>query len=275
MKQIIIGVLGVVLAGCIPGEATIKLSAANVRRVLKGEVVEVPVHGEVELKIPTSQWNKEMKCPEYQGHGLDLTNAVLTADRRACAATKVMTLLLADGSCVTGGVKIVGTNVVHWATLDTKFLFGTEAAIRAASNRVERCNGVFVLNDKGEVDLECGRRKDMPLQKVKRIYDVLEAVAEGCKSCKDVYGDVGMILDIGSYDSVLIAFEGDGQGGFCVETGDKRVAAEQIGKELRCIIRDESLDENDKVKISNKGDDNGKACNRCQAGIFTGIYKHQ
>jgi hypothetical protein len=237
MKQMIIGVLGVVLAGCIPGEATIKLSAENVRRVLRGEIVEVPVHGEVELMAPIAPGDDEMKCPECQGRGIDLTNAVMIADRRACAATRVLALLLADGSCVTGGVKIVGTNVVHWATLDTKFLCGTEAAIRAASNKVEHCNGVFVLNDKGEVDLECGRRKDMPLQKVKRIYDVLEAVADGCKSCKDVYGEVGMILDIGSYDSVLIAFEGDGQGGFCVETGDKRVAAEQIGKELQCNLR--------------------------------------
>ena len=237
MKQMIIGVLGVVLAGCIPGEATIKLSAGNVRKVLKGEVVEVPVHGEVEMCVPIAPGDDEMKCPECQGRGIDLTNAVMIADRRACAATRVLALLLADGSCVTGGVKIVGTNVVHWATLDTKFLFGTEAAICAASNKVELCNGVVLLNDKGEFVLKCGRHEDLPLPKVNRIYDALEAVADGCKSCKDVYGEVGMILGIGSYETVSVVFEGDGQGGFCVETGDNRVAAEQIGKELRCDLR--------------------------------------
>ena len=267
MKQMIIGVLGVVLAGCIPGEATIKLSAENVRRVLKGEVVEVPVHGEVELKIPTSEWNKEMKCPECQGHGLDLTNTVLAADRRACAATKVMTLLLADGSCVTGGVKIVGTNVVQWATVDTKFLFGTEDAILAASNKVNRCNGFFVLNDKGVLDMTNGGKcKDLSSQKFERMSNVLGAVSDGCKCCKGVYGEVLLTLVLGEYDSVSAVFEGDGHSGFCVGTGDKCVAADQIGKELRCVIRDKSSDKNGKVKISNKGDGNGKACNRCQAG---------
>ena len=267
MKPIIIGVLGVVLVGCIPGEATIKLSAENVRRVLKGEVVEVPVHGEVELKIPTSQWNKEMKCPECQEHGLDLTNTVLAADRRACAATKVMTLLLADGSCVTGGVKIVGTNVVQWATVDTKFLFGTEDAILAASNKVKRCNGFFVLNDKGVLDLTNGGKcKDLSSQKFERMSNVLEAVSDGCKCCKKTYGEVLLTLVLGEYDSVSAVFEGDGHGGFCVGTDDKCIAADQIGKELRCMIRDKSSDKNGKVKISNKGDGNGKACNWCQAG---------
>ena len=237
MKQMIIGVLGVVLAGCIPGEATIKLSAENVRRVLKGEIVEVPVHGEVELMAPIAPGDAEMKCPECQGRGIDLTNAVMIADRRACAATRVLALLLADGSCVTGGVKIVGTNVVHWATLDTKFLFGTEAAIRAASNKVEHCNGVFVLNDKGEFDMTLECCNDLHTPKFEQVQNVLRAISAGCKCCKDVYRDVCAVLYIGSYESVSVVFEGDGQGGFCVETGDKRVAAEQIGKELQCDVR--------------------------------------
>lgn len=247
MKRMMIitacAVVAVAVAGCIPGEATIKLSAENVRRALKGEVVEVPVHGEVEIMVPIAPQDDEMKCPECQGRGIDLTNAVTIADRRTCAAARVMTILLADGSSVTGGVKIVGTNVVRWATIDTKFLFGTEAAVCAASNKVELCNGIVVLNDKGEVDMKCGKRKDLPLQKVKRMCDVLEAVADGCKSCKDVYGDVGMILDIESYESVSVVFEGDRQGGFYVETGDKCIAAEQIGKELRCAVRRKDSDE--------------------------------
>ena len=35
---------------------------------------------------------------------------------------------------------------------------------------------------------------------------------------------------------------------------NKRVAADQIGKELRCVIRDKSSDAKGKVKISNEGD---------------------
>ena len=53
-------VVAVVVAGCIPGEATIKLSAENVRRVLKGEVVEVPVHGEVEFN------ERKRKCRDME-----------------------------------------------------------------------------------------------------------------------------------------------------------------------------------------------------------------
>ena len=238
MKQIIIGLALAALVGGVPGEATIKISAENVRRVLKGEVVEVPVHAEVKMEVPVDKWMKEQKCPMCQRQGWDLTNAVAEVDRRACAATTVLTLLLADGSCVTGGVKVVGTNVVYWANVDTKFLFGTEEAMLAASNKVNQCNGFFVLNDKGEFDLELGKCEDMKSQKLERIFDVLGGVADGCKCC-EVYGDLRSALIIGAYDSISVAIEGDGQGGFCVETGEKRVAADQIGKELRCVIHRE------------------------------------
>jgi len=79
MKQMIIGVLGVVWVGCIPGEATIKLSAENVRSVLKGEVVEVPVHGEVELMVPIAPGDDEMKCPECEGRDFFMIQPADTA----------------------------------------------------------------------------------------------------------------------------------------------------------------------------------------------------
>ena len=238
MRQIIIGIALAALVGCVPGEATIKISAENVRRVLKGEVVEVPVHGEVKMAIPIEEWMKEQKCPVCLGPKGSLTNFVSAMNQRACAATTVLTLLLADGSCVTGGVKVVDTNVVYWANVNTKFLFGTEEAMLAASNKVNQCNGFFVLNNKGEFDLELGKCEDLKFQKLERIFDVLEGVADGCKCC-EVYGDLRSALVIGAYDSISVAIEGDGQGGFCVETGEKRLAADQIGKELRCIIRSE------------------------------------
>ena len=237
------------LVGCVPGEATIKISAENVRRVLKGEVVEVPVHAEVKMDVPIEKWMKEQRCPLCQRPGGNLTNAVDEVDRRACAATSVLTLLLADGSCVTGGVRIVGTNVVYWANVDTKFLFGTEEAMLAASNKVNQCNGFFVLNDKGEFDLEFGRCEDLKSQKFEQICAVLDGVAKGGKCC-DVYGDLQSVLVIAAYDSISVAIEGDGQGGFCLETGEKRLAADQIGKELRCVIHSENSGE--KGKADNK-----------------------
>lgn len=249
MKQIIIGLALAALVGCVPGEATIKISAENVRRVLKGEVVEVPVHAEVKMEVPVDKWMKEQKCPMCQRQGWDLTNAVAEVDRRACAATTVLTLLLADGSCVTGGVKVVGTNVVYWANVDTKFLFGTEDAMLAASNRVNQCNGFFVLNDKCEFDLELGKCEDLKSQKFERICAVLGGVAKGGKCC-DVYGDLPSVLVIGAYDSISVVLEGDGRGGFCVGTDDKRILAEQIGKELRCVVH--SKDSGKKGNIDNK-----------------------
>ena len=255
MKQIIIGFALAALVGCVPGEATIKISAENVRRVLKGEVVEVPVHGEVKMAVSIEEWKKELKCPMCKREGWNLTNAVDEVDRRACAATTVLTLLLADGSCVTGGVKVVDTNVVYWANVNTKFLFGTEKAMLADSNKVNQCNGFFVLNDKGEFDLELGKCEDMKSQKLERIFDVLGGVADGCKCC-EVYGDLRSALIIGADDSISVAIEGDGQGGFCVETGEKRVAADQIGKELQCIIRSKDSGEKDKPdnKVKLKGE---------------------
>ena len=247
MRQIIIGIALAALVGCVPGEATIKISAENVRRVLKGEVVEVPVHGEVEMAVPIEKWMKEQRCPVCKRQGWDLTNAVNEVNQRARAATTVLTLLLADGSCVTGGVKVVGTNVVYWANVDTKFLFGTEDAMLAASNKVNQCNGFFVLNNKGEFDLELGKCEDLKSQKFERICDVLGGVAKGCKCC-DVYGDLPSVLVVGAYDLISVVLEGDGQGGFCVETGDKRVAADQIGKELRCVVHSKDSG-NSKLKL--------------------------
>ena len=250
MKQVIIGFALAALVGCVPGEATIKISAENVRRVLKGEVVEVPVHGEVKMEVPVDKWMKEQKCPMCQRQGWDLTNAVAEVDRRACAATTVLTLLLADGSCVTGGVKVVGTNVVYWANVDTKFLFGTEDAMLAASNKVDSCTGVFVLNDKGEFDLERGKCKDMKSQKVEQICRVLRTISKGCRSCREVYELLEAILVVKAYDSVSIVFEGDGRGGFYVETGGKRVASDQIGKEFRCIIRSKDSEEKPIIQLN-------------------------
>jgi len=242
MKQIMIGVLGAVLSGCVPGEATVKISAENVRKVLNGEVVEVPVHGEVEVITPTAEWMKKGTCRMCQAQNLALTNSVIEADRRLSAATRVMTLLMADGSCVAGGVKVVGTNVVHWATIDTKFLFGSEAAILADSNKVARCNGFFALNDKGEIDLKGSGCKDVQPEKLERMSKILETVADGCECCKDAYAEVMMVLGVTSYDSISLVFEGDGRGGFCLEADGKRVVADKIGKEFRCAIRSKDSD---------------------------------
>ena len=247
MKQIIIGFALAALVGCVPGEATIKISAENVRKVLKGEVVEVPVHGEVKMAVPIEKWMKEQKCPLCQRPGGNLTNAVNEVNQRARAATSVLTLLLADGSCVTGGVRIVDTNVVYWANVDTKFLFGTEEAMLAASNKVNQCNGFFVLNNKGEFDLEFGKCEDLKSQKLERICAVLDGVAKGCKCC-DVYGDLQSVLVIGAYDLISVVLEGDGRGGFCVETDDKRILAGQIGKELRCVVHSKDSG-NSKLKL--------------------------
>ena len=246
MKQIIIGFALAALVGCVPGEATIKISAENVRRVLKGEVVEVPVHGEVKMAVPIEKWMKEQKCPVCLGSKGSLTNFVSAMDQRACAATTVWTLMLADGSSVTGGVKVVGTNVVYWANIDTKFLFGTEEAMLSASNKVNQCGGFFVLNDKGEVDLMGGKCKDMSQEKFERIVRVSKIISQGCRPCAEVYSQLEPIFGVKEYDAVSVVFEGDGRGGFCVETGDKRIAADQIGKELRCVIHSEDSDEKDK-----------------------------
>ena len=249
MRQILIGFVLIALAGCVLGEATIKVSAENVRRVLKGEIVEVPVHGEVKLDVPIDKWMKEAKCPVCQGTELNMTNVVNEMDRTVCAATTALTLMQADGSCVTGGVKVVDTNVVYWANVDTKFLFGTENAILATSNKVDSYTGFFVLNDKGEFDLERGKCKDMKSQKVEQICRVLRTISKGCRSCREVYELLEAILVVKAYDSVSIVFEGDGRGGFYVETGGKRVASDQIGKEFRCIIHSKDSDKKEKPII--------------------------
>ena len=252
MKQIIIGVLVAALSGCVPGEATVNISAENVRKALNGEVVEVPVHGEVELVTSTAEWMKKGRCRMCKAQNLALTNSVIEADRRIRAAARVMTLLMADGSCMKGGVKVVGTNVVHWATIDTKFLFGTEAAILADSNKVARCNGLFVLNDKGEIDLEGRGCKDVRPDKFERMSKILETVAEGCECCKDTYTEVMLVLCVMGYESISLVFEGDGRGGFFVEDGDKCVAADKIGNEFRCAVRSKGSDKKSDKSIKLK-----------------------
>lgn len=252
MRQIIliiICVFAAALSGCVPGKATLKISAENVRKVLNGEVVEVPVQGEVEVITPTTEWMKKGVCPMCKAQNLALTNSVIKADRRICAATRVMTLLMADGSCMTGGVKVVGTNVVYWATVDTKFLFGTEAAILADSNKVARCNGLFILNDKGEIDLDGRLCKDVQPDKFERMSKILETVAEGCDCCKDTYAEVVLVLCVMGYESISVVFEGDGRGGFFVEADGKCVAADKIGKEFRCAIRSKDSDKKNSVKL--------------------------
>ena len=260
MKQIVIGVIAVALSGCVPGEATVKISAENVRRVLKGEVVEVPVHGEVEASKSLSAWMREQRCNVCHGqcwvttNAAIVTNAVIVESKKMRAATRVMTLLLADGSCVTGGVKIIGEDVVHWATIETKFLFGTVDAILAVSNKVEESNGIFILNDKGEFDMIIEGYKNLNFEifkKPKRICETLEAVSKGCEWCKDIYGELGLILFFGAYESFSVIIEGDEQGGFCVETGDQRVAADKLGKEYKCVIRtkDSGKDKDNTIKL--------------------------
>ena len=151
MKQIAVVILALAAAGCIPGEATIKLSAEDVRRVLRGEVVEVPVHADVKLECPIGKRDTLEKCPMCNDRSLDVTNYLPYVDSSYCAVANAMRILLADGACVTGGLKIVGTNALHWANVDTKFRFGKEACLFAASNKVAECNGCVVMDGSGEI----------------------------------------------------------------------------------------------------------------------------
>ena len=249
MKQIGVGILALAVAGCVPGEATIKLSAEDVRRVLRGEVVEVSVHADVKAECPIGELGDPLvECPMCNTKSFDVTNYVPYVDSCYCAAANAMTILLADGSCVTGGLKIVGTNAVHWANVNTKFLFGTEAALSAASNKVAECNGCVVLDSSGVIRIArvggdydsflTGKRRWSPdALRIERIFRAFRALEEGCKCCKSAYGSVVEVLNISQYDAISLVFEGDGKDGFCIETGDERVAAGQIGKELRCDLR--------------------------------------
>ena len=237
LASLLVGAAAGLLSGCVTGEATIRISAEDVRRVLNGEVVKVAVHAEVEISTPVPSdeiQGKKEKCEVCNEHSMAVTNLVPTIDGQIRAATRVMTLLLANDFCATGGAKFVGTNFVQWATLDDKYLFGNEKAMRAASNQVARCNGYVVLRDNGELDIHSGSGERVELTR-----DVLKTVADGCKSCRDMYKSVAEILTVTGYDNVSVVFEGDGRSGFHVESDGKSVAADQIGKELRCIIRSE------------------------------------
>ena len=243
MKELAMGFLALAVAGCVPGEAVITLSAENVRRVLQGEIVEVPVYADARLECPIGKYADETaECPICNAKGLSATNFVSIVDSCYRAVANAMTILLADGSCVTGGMKIAGTNVVHWANIDTKFIFGTEAALSVASNKVAECNGCVVIDGNGEVRVvSMGRSHDFLARKqkrwepcshrMKRIFDAFEALAEnGCKFCGSAYSAIAEALNISEYDSISFVLDGDGMGGFCFETDAKRVASENVGK---------------------------------------------
>ena len=229
-----------VIAGCIPGEATIKISAENMRRVLRGEIVEIPVHAKVETNEPIikwiEEWKEEGRCPGCRGKEISSTNAVIAANAIVRSAADALTIMLADGSRVTGGAKTVGTNIVYWTNVDTKFLFGTAAALIAASNKVENCNGCIVLDDKGEITF-ASREFALPeSRRLEHIAKIFDALGSGCGWCKDIYKKIPMVLVVGLYDSVSLVFEGDGKGGFRIETVKGRMNSENIGKEYKCML---------------------------------------
>jgi len=241
-----------VIAGCIPGEATIKLSAENVRRALKGEVVEIPVHAKVEMERPlTSMDDKVEKCPVCQTKTFALTNCLSMLDSSYCATANALTVLLADGSCVTGGMKIVGTNVVHWGIVETKFLFGTETALRAASNRVAQCNGCVLIDNSGEIHIHSFRRDHAPCTakekgwvpsapRIERIIDALHVISERCQ-CGGGAGDLIVeMLDIKDYESISLVFDGDGKEGFRIEVGKDRINSENIGTGYKCMLAEKA-----------------------------------
>ncbi len=229
-----------VIAGCIPGEATIKISAENVRRILKGEIVEIPVRAKVETNEPIikwiEEWKEEGRCPGCRGKEISLTNVVNVANAIVRAATDALTIMLADGSRVKGGAKTVGTNIVYWTNVDTKFLFGTAAALIAASNKVENCNGCIVLDDKDEMTFVSRESRLPESRKLKHISKIFDALGSGCEWCKDIYEAVPMVLAVSEYDSLSLVFEGDGKGGFRIETGKDRINSENIGKEYKCML---------------------------------------
>ena len=45
-----------------------------------------------------------------------------------------------------------------------------------------------------------------------------------------------MVLVVCLYDSVSLLFEGDGKGGFRIETVKGRINSENIGKEYKCTL---------------------------------------
>ena len=252
MKTLLMIACCAAIAGCIPGEATIKLSAENVRRALKGEVVEIPVHAKVEMECPlTSSPDALENCPVCQTKTLALTNCLSIYDSGYCAAAKALTVLLADGSCVTGGMKVVGTNVVHWGIVDTKFLFGTETALRAASNKVAQCNGCVLIDDNGEIHIHSfGQYHDSRTTKekrwvpsaprIERIIDALHVISERCQ-CGGGAGDLIVeMLDIKDYESISLVFDGDGKKGFRIGTGKDRINSENIGTGYKCMLAEKA-----------------------------------
>ena len=252
MKRMVTIACCAAIAGCIPGEATIKLSAENVRRALKGEVIEIPVHAKVEMECPlTSLFDTYEKCPVCQTKTLAPTNCLSMLDSSHCAAANALTVLLADGSCVTGGMKVVGTNVVYWGIVDTKFLFGTETALRAASNRVAQCNGCVLIDDSGEIHIHSfGRYDDSRTTKEKRwvpsaprlerICEAFHVLSKGCQCCGGAGDSIVEMLDIKDYDSISIVFDGDGKEGFRIEVGKDRINSENVGTGYKCMLAEKA-----------------------------------
>lgn len=252
MKRILMIAFCAAIAGCTPGEATLKLSAENVRRALKGEIVEIPVHAKVEMECPlTSMFDKVEKCPVCQTKTLAPTNCLSMLDSSHCAAANALTVLLADGSCVTGGMKVVGTNVVYWGIVDTKFLFGTETALRAASNRVAQCNGCVLIDNGGEIHIHSFRRAPdhctakekgwVPsAPRIERIIDAFHVLSKGCQCCGRAGDSVVELLDIKDYESISLVFDGDGKEGFRIETGKDRINSENIGTGYKCMLAEKA-----------------------------------
>ena len=230
MKKLLIIAAGcAAFAGCVPGEATIKLSAEDVRRVLNGEVVEAHVQASAEMRVPFAEdiKNEVGKCPMCCRGDINPTNVVSNLDRMQRTAAAALTTLLADGSCVTGGVKVVGTNIVYWANVSTRLLFGTEAALIAASNKVENSNGYIVLGDNGTVILGEANSKIANTVRLDRIEGAFHTLEGACKL--GVYM-VAAAMGISQYDSVSFDIEGDGKNGFVIVTDKEHVASENIGE---------------------------------------------
>ena len=232
--ETIIGVaVCAVVAGCIPGEATVKLSAENIRRALAGEVVEVPMHGDVEVDFPITKWLEDEKCHFCAGLLEDKTNCVKKLDQAIRSAARVLELLLNDGSSATGGVKKVGTNIVYWAKVDTKILFGTEAALCANSNRVAQSNSVLLLKTNGSLEEKTRCDRDKEPSRMKRIREIMYVLEDGCECCGGFYDMMLGTISAYLYDKVTFEIVGDGKPGFKIAVDDTdQIASEEL-KDVR------------------------------------------
>ena len=221
------------VAGCIPGEATVKLSAENIRRALDGEVVEVPMHTEVEEHTPIAEWIEKKKCPFCSGALVDETNSLARIDKAIKTAAHTLELLLNDGSSITGGVKKVGANIIYWAKVDTKIAFGTEAALCANSNKVEQCNWVLLLENDGSVNTDFDDSNIPKITRLEHIGEIIKEISRGCKCCGGFYDAILHTLVLKWYDKVTFEIVGDGKPGFKIAVDDTgQIASEEL-KDVR------------------------------------------